>query len=45
MGDYVVFGEVTKGMEVVDKIAALKTYGEDRPVTDVRVLNIQIVKK
>ena len=44
-GDYVVFGEVTKGMEVVDKIAALKTYGEDRPVTDVRVLNIQIVKK
>ncbi|MCW3785014.1 peptidylprolyl isomerase [Plebeiibacterium sediminum] len=44
-GDYVVFGEVTKGMEVVDKIAALKTYGEDRPVNDVRVLKIQIIKK
>ncbi len=42
-GDYVVFGEVTKGMDVVDKIAALKTYGEDRPVTDVRVLKIQMI--
>ncbi len=44
-GDYVVFGEVTRGMDVVDKIAALKTYGEDRPVIDVRVLKIQMIKK
>ncbi len=42
-GDYVVFGEVTKGMDVVDKIAALKTYGEDRPVIDVRVLKIKMI--
>ncbi len=42
-GDYVVFGEVTKGMDVVDKIAALKTYGEDRPVIDVRILKIQMM--
>ncbi len=44
-GDYVVFGEVTSGMDVVDKIAALKTYGEDRPVTDVRVLKIKLIMK
>lgn len=43
-GDYVVFGEVTKGMGVVDKIAAVKTYGEDRPVNDIRVLRIEMIK-
>ncbi len=44
-GDYVVFGEVTKGMDIVDKIAAVETYGEDRPVKDIRVLSIEIIKK
>ncbi len=43
-GDYVVFGEVTKGMDVVDKIAAVETYGEDRPVKDIRVLKIEMIK-
>lgn len=44
-GDYTVFGEVTRGMEVVDEIAAVKTYGVDRPVDDIRILRIEIVKK
>lgn len=44
-GDYVVFGEVTVGMDVVDKIAAVKTYGDDRPVKDIRVLSIEMIKK
>jgi len=31
-GQYTAFGKVTKGIEVVDKIAALKTGAGDRPV-------------
>lgn len=44
-GDYTVFGEVTKGLDVVDKIAAVKTYGVDRPVDDIRILKIEIVMR
>ncbi len=44
-GDYTVFGEVTNGMDVVDKIAGVKTYAVDRPVDDIRVLKIEILKK
>jgi cyclophilin family peptidyl-prolyl cis-trans isomerase len=34
-GEYTVFGEVVKGMDVIDKIAALKTDKNDRPYKDV----------
>ena len=44
-GDYTVFGEVVSGMEVVDKIAGLKVYNVDRPEVDVRIRNIEILKK
>ncbi|NPA36647.1 MAG: peptidylprolyl isomerase [Chlorobi bacterium] len=44
-GDYTVFGEVTKGMDVVDKIASVKTYAVDRPVKDIRVKTIRIIWK
>ncbi|MGQ1889604.1 peptidylprolyl isomerase [Thermophagus sp. OGC60D27] len=44
-GDYTVFGEVIRGMEIVDKIAAVKTYGENRPVNDIRIKTIEIIKK
>jgi hypothetical protein len=36
-GDYTVFGEVTEGMEVVDKIAALETDQNNRPLQDVKM--------
>jgi cyclophilin family peptidyl-prolyl cis-trans isomerase len=36
-GDYTVFGEVTEGMEVVDKIAALETDKNNRPLKDVKM--------
>ncbi len=36
-GAYTVFGEVISGMDVVDKIAAVKTDTNDRPVKDISV--------
>jgi peptidyl-prolyl cis-trans isomerase A (cyclophilin A) len=44
-GDYTVFAEVLSGMGVVDRIAAVETYGEDRPVEDIRIKTIEILKK
>ncbi|WP_066630083.1 peptidylprolyl isomerase [Labilibacter marinus] len=44
-GEYSVFGEITSGMEVVDKIAAEKTYAVDRPIKDIRIKEIEILKK
>lgn len=41
---YAVFGEVTKGVEVVDKIAAVKTGAEDVPVKPVVILSVKIKK-
>jgi len=43
-GTYTVFGEVIEGLDVVDKIAALPTDSKDKPVTDVKILKIKIVK-
>ncbi len=40
---YTVFGEVIKGLEVVDKIAAVQTGPGDRPVKEVK-MKISIVK-
>ena len=40
-GQYTVFGEVIDGMDVIEKIQAVKTDGMDRPVEDVRVLGIK----
>ena len=42
-GSYTVFGEIIEGIEVVDKIAIVKTDQNDRPLTDIfmkiRLLN------
>lgn len=35
--EYTVFGEVTEGLEVIDKIAALKTDSNDRPAKDIMI--------
>jgi peptidyl-prolyl cis-trans isomerase B (cyclophilin B) len=42
--NYTVFGEVIKGIEVIDSIAATKTNESDRPVTDVRILSVRLLK-
>ncbi|PSL49642.1 peptidyl-prolyl cis-trans isomerase B (cyclophilin B) [Chitinophaga niastensis] len=41
---YTVFGQVIKGMDVIDKIAALQTDSHDRPLQDVPV-QIRVMKK
>jgi len=43
--NYTVFGEVIKGLEVVDSIAAVETGPRDRPVTEVRILSMRILPK
>jgi cyclophilin family peptidyl-prolyl cis-trans isomerase len=42
--DYTVFGEVVKGLEIVDKIAAVKTAQGDRPIEDVRIISMKVIK-
>jgi peptidyl-prolyl cis-trans isomerase B (cyclophilin B) len=39
-GKYTVFGEVTEGLEVIDKIAALPVDGNSRPNSDARIIRI-----
>ena len=41
-GSYTVFGEVTKGIEVVNAIQQVDTNNNDRPIEDVRILNVVI---
>lgn len=36
--DYTVFGEIIEGLEIIDKIAAVKTERGDRPTTDVKMV-------
>lgn len=42
-GAYTVFGEVVSGMEIVDKIAAVQTDTNDRPVKDIP-MTIKLIK-
>lgn len=41
---YTVFGEVVEGLGVVDRIAEVETRPGDRPVDDVRILKMSVVK-
>lgn len=43
--NYTVFGQVTKGLDVVDSIAAVETGKYDRPVNNVRILSVSTIKK
>jgi len=41
--NYTVFGEVIKGLNIIDIIAALPTDDMDRPVEDVRILKVTVL--
>ncbi|MGC1204322.1 MAG: peptidylprolyl isomerase [Flavobacteriaceae bacterium] len=42
-GDYTIFGKVTSGMDVVDKIAAVKTDEADWPLKNIYIRNVEII--
>jgi peptidylprolyl isomerase len=43
-GTYTVFGEVTEGLDIVDKIAEVPTDTNDKPLNEIKILKIKIVK-
>lgn len=43
-GAYTIFGKVTKGMAVVDKIAAAKTDGREWPLNNIYIKKVEIIK-
>ncbi|HEX2968064.1 MAG TPA: peptidylprolyl isomerase [Bacteroidales bacterium] len=43
-GTYTVFGEVIEGLDVVDKIASVQTDSSDKPLSDVKILKIKIIR-
>lgn len=43
-GEYTVFGEVTAGLDVIEKIQSAQTGQADRPVQDIKIIGIKILK-
>jgi len=43
--NYTVFGEVVKGMNVVDSIAAVKTNEKGKPIVDVKIITVRLIKR
>ena len=41
--DYTVFGQIVKGLDILDKIAAVQKDGRDRPTKDVK-MKIRVIK-
>jgi len=44
-GTYTVFGEVVEGLETVDKIGNTITDNSDKPVKDIRILKMKVIRK
>jgi peptidyl-prolyl cis-trans isomerase B (cyclophilin B) len=42
-GKHTVFGEVTEGMDVIDKIEGTETDGRDKPVSDIKIESVELV--
>lgn len=43
-GQYTIFGEVTEGFDVLDKIASVRVDRSDRPYNDIRIVTIKEIK-
>jgi len=44
-GTYTVFGEVTEGLDIVDKIASEKTDASDKPLNNITILKTKVLRK
>ncbi len=42
--EYTVFGEVLEGLDIIDKIAEVETNPQDRPVEDIRLKSVEVIK-
>lgn len=42
--DYTVFGQIVKGLNIIDKIATVPTDNADRPVEDVKIIKVRVIK-
>jgi peptidylprolyl isomerase len=43
-GTYTVFGEVIEGLDIIDKIAGVQTDSNDKPINDIKILKIKIIR-
>ena len=43
-GQYAAFGKVVAGMDVVDKIAAVRTDGNEKPTTPVKMKTVELIE-
>ena len=43
--NYTVFGEVVRGMEIVDRIASVKTDKDDKPLKDILILKTRMIQR
>ncbi len=44
-GKHTIFGKVTEGMDVVNKIATVQVGPQDKPITDIVIKDIQIIEQ
>lgn len=43
-GQYTVYGEVVEGLDIVEKIQAVETDANDRPVKDVKIIKAEVIE-
>jgi peptidyl-prolyl cis-trans isomerase B (cyclophilin B) len=43
-GQYTVFGEVVQGLDIVNLIQSVECDGNDRPLSDVKIIKASVVK-
>lgn len=44
-GTYTVFGEVIEGLNILDKIADVQTNSNDKPLNDIKIIKMKIIRK
>ncbi len=44
-GTYTVFGEVIEGLNIIDKIAEVQTDGNNKPLNDIKIIKMKVIRK